>query len=165
MSALTTVAAYKVLKGDKKMENPSPQPTTFTQSVFAKPFTWLVIAGVAVYFGSRLIKKLTAARPIEDVKDDVTKLRRTQVPNYTDGQYNQFGQVLYTAMKGLGTDEDAIFRVFGYMRNDIDVAKLIVAFGVKDNDTLGAWLQDDLSSADMAKINRILSSKGIKYQF
>lgn len=165
MSALTTVAAYKVLKGDKKMDNPSTQPTTFTQSVFAKPFTWLVIAGVAVYFGSRLYRKLTEARPIEEIKDDVNKLRKTQVPSYTDGQYNQFAQVLYTAMKGVGTDEAAIYRIFLYMKKDIDVAKLIVAFGVKDDQTLGAWLQDDLSSTDMQRVNSILSSRGIKYQF
>lgn len=147
------------------MENPSPAPTTLTGSVFAKPLTWLVIAGVIIYFGDKLIKKLTAARPIEDVKDDVTKLQKTQAPSYTEGQYNQFAQVLYQAMKGVGTDEDAVFRVFGYMKKDIDVAKLIVAFGVKDDDTLGAWLQDDLSSSDMVRINKILSTKGIKYQF
>lgn len=165
MSALTTVAAYKVLKGDKNVETPQNAPSTLQQSIFAKPFTWLVIAGVAAWFGNKLIKKITAAKPIDDVKDDVTNLRRTQAPSYTDGQYNQFAQVLYSAMEGIGTDEEAVFRIIGYMKKDIDVAKLIVAYGVKGDETLGAWLQGDLSSSDMNKVNQILTSKGIKYQF
>lgn len=166
MSALTTVAAYKVLKGDKNVETQTQTaPSTLSQSIFAKPLTWLVIIGVAAYFGNKLIKKITAAKPIEDVKDDVTQLRKKQVPSYTDGQYNQYAQVLFSAMDGVGTDEEAIFRVMRYMKKDIDVAKLIVAFGVKGDNTLGAWLQDDLSSTDMEQVNKILANKGIKYQF
>jgi hypothetical protein len=70
-----------------------------------------------------------------------------------------------------GTDEQAIYDVFNLMKNNIDVALLIKAFGKRrvefstQDQELGAHLSNDLDSSEITKINNILSSKGITYRF
>jgi hypothetical protein len=57
------------------------------------------------------------------------------------------------------------------MKNNIDVALLIKAFGKRrvefstQDQELGAHLSNDLDSAEITKINNILASKGITYRF
>lgn len=82
-------------------------------------------------------------------------------PTYTDASYKLAADKLYVAMKGLGTDETAIFEVFGKMKNDADMIKLELAFGVRDTYDLTAWLKGDLSAKDIATLNQMLINKGI----
>jgi hypothetical protein len=108
-------------------------------------------------------------------------------PTLTDLAFEQMSQTITTAIDGCGTDEDAIFGVFNQLNNDADVRKLIVVFGVRytqpcsitspisyamwlANDEafggpLNVFLRYDLSDSDISKINSILRSKGIAYQF
>ena len=57
------------------------------------------------------------------------------------------------------------------MMNDLDVAKLIVAFGNQrvefsfQSAPLGAWLSSELSSDEMATVNKILSDKKLNINF
>ncbi len=57
------------------------------------------------------------------------------------------------------------------MKNNIDVANLIKAFGKRRLEfstqdlELGAHLSNDLDSAEIAKVNSILASKNITYRF
>lgn len=161
---LTTSLAYKTLKGNQTSET-SSAPKSLQESIFQKPLTWLIITGVALYFGSKAIKSLKTNKDLQAASQDVSDLEKTQVASYTEGQYNIWAQQLLGAMSGLGTDEDAIFRVFNFMKNDLDVAKLVKAFGVRDNESLSEWLAGDLSNTDIQKINTILKNKKIKYQF
>lgn len=109
------------------------------------------------------------------------------VPSYSDSQFLSYANSLVEAMNGCGTDEAMIFSVFSALRNDADIRKLMVAFGLRYyqpcavtspisyaiwqlNDhayggELGTWLAYDLSSGDIAEINDILQSQGINFQF
>ena len=162
---LATGLAYKALKSDKTEKMPTESPKNIQESIFAKPLTWAIIAGVAIYFGSKLFKNLSKKGSLIQTKEDILILQQTQKQSYLDSQYTAYADVLFTAMDGFGTDEDAIFRVFTAMKNDLDIAKLINAYGLRKDESLAEWLQGDLSSSDMAKLNKILSTKGIKYQF
>lgn len=91
---------------------------------------------------------------------------------YPDSSYTQWASSIVSAgFNTLGTDEQAIYAIFKKMMNDLDVAKLIVAFGNQrvefsfQSAPLGAWLSSELSSDEMATVNKILSGKKIKYQF
>ena len=93
-------------------------------------------------------------------------------PTYPDSSYTQWASAIVSAgFNTLGTDEQAIYAIFRKMINDLDVAKLIVAFGNQrvefsfQSAPLGAWLASELSSDEMAVVNKILSDKKIKYQF
>ena len=74
-------------------------------------------------------------------------------------------------MYSWGTDEQAIYDAFNLMKNNIDVANLIKAFGKRrlefstQDAELGAHLSNDLDSTEIAKLNSILASKNITYRF
>jgi hypothetical protein len=87
------------------------------------------------------------------------------VRSYPDSQYTTFANKLYYAMKGIGTYTEDIYSVMRKMKNDVDVIHLTTAFGDKDGYSLSEWLSDDLSSSEMAKVNDILSAKGITKSF
>jgi len=93
-------------------------------------------------------------------------------PTYPDSSYSQWASSIVSAgFNTLGTNEQAIYAVFRKMMNDLDVAKLIVAFGNQrvefsfQTAPLGAWLSSELDNSEMAVVNKILSDKKIKYQF
>lgn len=111
---------------------------------------------------------LQRAGQVSEVIGEVASLQAQGVSkSYTNNQYNSYADRLYYAMKGLGTDEEEIGRVFSDMQNDLDVIALTNAFGVRDGYTLQAWLRGDLgSAAEMNRyVNDILRMKGITKTF
>jgi hypothetical protein len=132
------------------------------------------IIGAIGYGIYRLTKKGSLLNP-SDAKKDIKKLEEAgQVGTYLDALYIGFADAIYAARQCnnlFGTDEDAMYNVFRKMNNDIDVAKLIKAFGEKrlcfslSSATLGGFLSDDLDEDEIAIINDILKKKKITYQF
>lgn len=128
--------------------------------------------GFAIY---KLTQKGGALLKPDEAKKDVKKLEEIgQQPTYMDAQYVGFADAIYAARgcnNVFGTNEDAIYNVFRKMVNDLDVAKLIEKFGKRrlcfsfTEGNLGGFLNDDLDQDEIAIINNILKSKGIKYQF
>jgi hypothetical protein len=108
-------------------------------------------------------------------------------PTLTDLQFENMAQAIVEAINGCGTDEDAIFNVFGQLSNSADIRKLIAVFGVRyyrpcaatDPVSYSIWLVNDeafggtlvtllyydLSDSDIGEINSILSRKGIDFRF
>lgn len=86
-------------------------------------------------------------------------------PTLSSATFNMLASKLYTAMKGVGTDEDTVYSVFGQLNNTADMYKLIAVFGTKDGETLDQWIRGDLSSWEIKKLNSLLASKGITYTF
>jgi hypothetical protein len=99
-------------------------------------------------------------------KDQQSLNKGGQVPSYQDTQYNVFADTLYQSMKGVGTYEEEVAGVMYKMKNDIDILKLIQAFGTRGGFSLSEWIADDFDQEDKAfYINDILQRKGIKYRF
>lgn len=108
-------------------------------------------------------------------------------PTYSKSQYESFSQKLVEAMNGCGTTEESVYEVFKAMRNKADALSLISAFGIRyyrpcaatepisyikflaDNKAFGGplqtWLEYDLDSSEIKKINDILKSNRVNYQF
>lgn len=89
---------------------------------------------------------------------------------YLDSQYIIFANSLYQAMNSSafdwGTDETTVGSIMYKMKNDIDVNKLITAFGKKDGYDLSEWITGDFSSeAKDMYVNAPLRANKIKYQF
>ena len=76
----------------------------------------------------------------------------------------QLAEKLYTAMKGWGTDEKAIYEVFNQVSTRDDVLYIFAQFGLKDGKNLTQWLTSELNAKERAQVNAILTSKGINYQ-
>ena len=132
-----------------------------------------LIAG-GLYVGYKIIQFFVgSSTSVAAATNEVKTLTSKGVkPTYPDSSYTQWASSIVSAgFNTLGTNEQAIYAVFRKMMNDLDVAKLIVAFGNQrvefsfQTAPLGAWLASELDSEELATVNKILSDKKIKYQF
>lgn len=166
-------AAGKAKEAKRATENEGSKFTSLKEATLNKPLVWLTIIGIGGYalykLGSALAKKLTLSNADADIK---AAQKTGATASYSTATYSQLADKIYAAvMYTWGTDEQAIYDVFNLMKNNIDVALLIKAFGKRrvefstQDQELGAHLSNDLDSSEINKINNILSSKGITYRF
>lgn len=167
-------AAGKAREAKRATENTgSGKYTSLKEATLNKPLVWLTIIGLGGYalykLGSALAKKLTLANADADIK---AAQKSGETASYSSATYSQLADKIYAAvMYTWGTDEQAIYDAFNLMKNNIDVAMLIKAFGKRrlefstQTAELGAHLGNDLDSTEIAQINTILGSKGITYKF
>jgi len=149
----------------------------------------IALVGYSIYAGSKRRRDLKeASKASEEAKVEISELARSGVnPSYSPSQYEVFSQKLVQAMDSCGTSEESVYSVFRYMKNKADVLSLISAFGVRYyqpcassnpisyskwlfNDKaygggLATWLEYDLTSSEIKKINDILASNNIQYSF
>ena len=154
-------AADKTIAGFEKIFIEDPR-RAWTIGAFI-----LIVIILLIVFWSKiksLFEQLINKTALNTELDEYTE-ETGERPTLTNAQFNMLANKLYTAMKGVGTDEDTIFSVFGQMRNTADVLKLIAVFGTKDGETLEQWIRGDLSSWEINKLNRLLDNKGIAYSF
>ncbi len=80
-----------------------------------------------------------------------------------DAQSKAIAEAIYKAVKGIGTDEKAIYDAFqsSYISSDDNLNRVILAFGSRDGMDMQQWLRDDLNASDMRKVNQILADRGI----
>lgn len=155
----------------------------FTQDL--PPWAKGVVAIAALGGGYLLVRKLTKAKGTKETEgnpqstgSEIAQLSKTQKLTYPVSQYTAYANKLKQAFYGYGTDEAAVFSVFAAMKNDLDVATLVKAFGVykvepsiwKPFDTTGSgdlatWLTSEMSTSDIQIINQGLAKNGIKYKF
>lgn len=114
--------------------------------------------------GKSIIEKIQQQRQQAQIGRDIAATGRTV--SYSDSQFNSFADILYTAMNGVGTDEEGVAGIMYKMKNDADVLKLIQIFGQKDGYTLAEWIASEFSQEDKSfYINGILAKKGISFRF
>lgn len=125
-------------------------------------------AGLLLYF---LLKK-KAGDTLSNAVIESQQVAKVQVPTYTPTQYQVYADKIYSAgVTWFGTDETAIYNAFNAMYNDLDILKLIEAFGRRRLEfstvmgNLTQFLYDELNNTELGKLNSILAMKGIKYQF
>jgi hypothetical protein len=165
-------AAGKAREAKKSTENDG-KFSTLKEATLNKPLVWLTIIGIGGYalykLGKAIAKKLNSSNAEQDIID---AKKAGQTASYSSATYSQLADKIYSAvMYTWGTDEQAIYDVFNKMNSNLDVALLIKAFGKRRVEfstqelELGAHLSNDLDSSEINKLNSILSSKGINYQF
>lgn len=131
--------------------------------------------GIGAYLLYKGIRKALGLSTAVDAakKDQADLVKAGQKASYIDSQYKLFADAIYSAGFDVlfGTDEDAIYAVFNKMNNDLDVNKLIIAFGARRIEFstrvegLAQFLTSELDASEIANINKILGSKNINYRF
>jgi len=134
-----------------------------------KPAFKYAAIGAGVYLLYRVVKGFIPSTSLSAAQQAVKK---GPTPSYPELQYKIFADSIYQAGMVIGgTDEDTIYNVFASMKNDTDIAKLILAFGKRRiefsfmDGTLAEFLTSELDSTEIKQVNKILSSKGINYKF
>ena len=101
----------------------------------------------------------------------------SSAPTYPASQFYGWANRLENAMFDIGTDENAIFEVFGSLRTNGDFIKLKQAFGIREYSGgflpgfvspdlgLDGWIQQELDGSEINELNAILQRKGITYRF
>src|SRR5690348_14169685 len=114
----------------------SPQ---WARGVIVVAVVALTLAAIWTGYGliSNAIKKAKENETPKEADAELEKLR-TQgiVPTYTDAQYKIWADAIEEAFQGWGTANGDT--VFINLKNDADVLKLIIAFGVRTISS-GAW--------------------------
>lgn len=133
----------------------------------------MLIGAALLAVGLLILRKPTGAKAEQAATQ--RDLQKAGKPTYTDTQYQLAANRLEQAMFDVGTDEAAIFAIFQALKNNADFLKLNQAFGSRTYSggflpaflnsklTLVQWLQEELSTSDLNKLNQILRQAGITY--
>lgn len=125
---------------------------------------------IAIYF-------LFFRRKKSEVEEQQALTAEAGSTTYPDSQFYAWANRLEQSMFDIGTDENAIFEVFGSLRNNADFVKLKQAFGIRnytggyvpgflsDDLSLDGWIAQELDSSEISALNSILQRKGITYRF
>lgn len=159
--------------------------TQFIQKGFSDLPQWAKgVISVGLLAGSafliyKLVKKFGSdeRREVEQNANINQELQQESQKNpltFAKSQYSSFADTIQTAGFDVGTDEAAIYSVFNKLKNNADYLALIAAWG-KPTRTIYDWgmpykmtlpqfLRWEMSDTEVQKINKILSSKNIKYR-
>jgi hypothetical protein len=132
-------------------------------------------AGIGLY----LLYFLFFRRKKSDVAEEQALQQEgsSSAPTYPTSQFYGWANRLENAMFDIGTDENAIFEVFGSLRTNGDFIKLKQAFGIREYSGgflpgfvspdlgLDGWIQQELDGSEINELNAILQRKGITYRF
>ena len=150
---------------------------------------YVIIGGLALYLGVKLLKatkkvtdvfgsKFTGSEDKEELKNNIEAEQEQLIADgqklsYTIQSYKSLSGMLLNAMGGLGTDEPVIYAVFSRMKNDLDLTELYKQFGTQMYIVgvrplyldLGQWINQELDTSEIAKLNMILSENNLTYRF
>jgi hypothetical protein len=157
---------------------------------WAKGIIAVATTGVVVVLGSKAYKALfpsDAAKAARDLLKNVnTEIdaakQKGLTPSYPDSMYDSFANTCYEGMKYTVSDDyGSVADTLKKMNNDLDVAKLIKAFGARQDYTFGipegspkdlfTFVRSELGSEwggltsyRITSINKDWKGKGISYQ-
>ena len=149
---------------------------------WAKGITIVGLLGLTYIVGNKIFLALKPKpQEIKNIEDDITNLQTKQQPTYPASSYDNYAETIYQAQRtSLSNDSGTILDLAKLMKNDLDVALLVKAYGNRtdyvfgvpsDNYTLfGAMrkgIESDLFGAfgyRLNSVNKDWESKGITYR-
>lgn len=89
--------------------------------------------------------------------------------SFSNSEFQSMANQIFNAMDGAGTSTDVIYNVLGKLQTKDDYNMLVKTFGVRSttsfissfSGTMIVWFSDELSNAEIKKVNNILSKFGI----
>jgi hypothetical protein len=139
--------------------------------------------GVTYLLGSSIYNRYfrPKSQDVLNAENDIDRLSNTLKASYGDATYDEYANTIYNAQRtSLGNDSGAILDVALLMKNDLDIAKLIKAYGTRQDYAFGfptekyglfgamrKGIEADLFGAfsyRIGKINNYWASQGITYQ-
>jgi len=147
----------------------------------------LAVAGFVGYKLYRIVFPTSSDKKsqqfIKSISNDIDRFRlQGMTPSYPDAQYKTYANSIYNGMRyAIGDDYGLVEEILKKMQNDLDVALLIDAFGIKQNFAFGIPTGDPIDMITMIKselgndyfgltdyrvqrVNRDWQTKGITYK-
>lgn len=143
---------------------------------------WGAVAFALYRLGRWAWRKFKTRGQKLELSDNTTNIQNLQnqgvVPSFPFSQYATWANQLVQAFNGCGTSNHIWEDVFARLKNDLDVALLIDAYGVREFDecnfefefgdfkgTLAEAIVEELSSDERDELNGFLQSNNIQYRF
>lgn len=80
-----------------------------------------------------------------NIDTEISRLQKTQKATFPDSSYNTMANTIYNSMRfAVGDDYGAVQDTLKKMKNDLDVAKLIKAFGTRQDYAFGIPVGDKM---------------------
>ena len=80
-----------------------------------------------------------------NIDTEIARLQRTQKATFPDSSYNTMANTIYNSMRfAVGDDYGTVQDTLKKMKNDLDVAKLIKAFGTRQDYAFGIPVGDKM---------------------
>lgn len=145
----------------------------------------VVVGGLAATYllGNTIYRRffIPKSKEVVNVENDIDRLVQKQKPTYGDASYDEYANTIYEAQRtSAGNDSGTILDIALLMQNDLDVAKLVQAYGTRQNYAFGfpteklslfgamrKGIESDLFGAfsyRIGKVNSNWANKGITYQ-
>ena len=141
----------------------------------------VAVTGGILYWVYKKLNKSEEEKQQEQIEKEAEKVKDPETGKVTDcsgkltyplSWYNSQAEILYSAFfRVLETDEPAIYGVFNKLKNDCDLAQIFASFGFRRQNfhfsryDLRWFIYDEMNEKEIGEVNRILRTKGIKYQF
>ncbi|MBW6482822.1 MAG: hypothetical protein K0B10_07155 [Vicingaceae bacterium] len=144
---------------------PAPLLLAATNPKLIKQLVIVVIVIIVLYAIYRWYKKYSAKQEALSLVKSSENEIITNTKTFTDSDYKLMADKLFTAMKGLGTDNDAVLQVISSLKTKSDWLSLVSAFGVRESGfwpnvftgNLINWLSDELGGSARNQVNYSLS--------
>lgn len=152
------------------------------QNPFVQLIFWIILIYL-LYRGVRwALNQFPSKGQQQELTDNTTTIKNLEeqglTPSYEPAQYSTWANQLQEAFDGCGTSNQIWQNVFQKLQNDLDVALLIKAYGVRTFDecnlefdfgdfsgSLSEALVHELSSSEIKEINQYLQSNNVNYRF
>jgi hypothetical protein len=149
---------------------------------WAKGIVVVGTLGIAYIIGNKIYVALKPKpQDVINIENDISNLTNKMTSTYPDASYDNYAETIYQAQRtSVGNDSGSIEDTAKLMNNDLDVAKLIKAYGTRQDyafsfptdkySLLGAirkGISSDLFGAFSYRIDSINNdwqSKGITYR-
>lgn len=179
--------------GKKAAQTPAPQTTNVAAPINSPApnsgVKWStvykivggIVATIAIFYGGRWIYRTfiqnRANEAVDTAVDDVTRFRNSGFQQtFPNSEYNSIADSAYEGMRysAVADDYKMVVEALTKMRNNLDVALLIVAYGTRQEYNFGIpagqpknlfqQVADDLSETRRKEINTDWNNKQITYQ-
>jgi hypothetical protein len=158
---------------------PGPAASSFMNEPLVGRFTLkkILVALVALlllYFAWKLfLKKSEKEKVAEKASATINGLPIEETNlSLAQGDINLIAQELYNAMKGWGTDEDAVIALFNRISTKDDLLAVMKRFGTPEYGTwitgykyldLTGWLKEELSGEPLNAVRNVFLNYGVPF--
>lgn len=135
-----------------------------------KTIVIIVIVIIVLFIAYTQYKKWQKTKKSKEFTSQADKEIVAETQTFSESDYKAMADKLEQAMKGLGTDNDAVLQVLASLKTKSDWLSLVSAFGIRESGVwpgnfsgnLIEWLSDELGGGARQRVNFVLQKFGVQ---
>jgi hypothetical protein len=123
----------------------------------------VVLGSLAFYILLGLYRKLISFLATDTTTSSASENIVDSELSYTTLEYMSMAEQVYNAVKGWGTNEDAIYTVLNKLNNSSDWYRLVKAYGIRKKSNIIEALYSDLTNSEIESVQTILQNINVTF--